>query len=130
MGIVSSGRKGRAKAAYLCLGNNFPPGEVRGVLVYVQAHNTDENNVSPAFWRSFNKSLHSERKVSAPVRLPSPPMTHRLVIPSFTRLLAARSRPSRSRKSLHRALPITVPPFGKEVKSARQTTPPNLGATS
>lgn len=77
--------------------------------------NTDEN-VSPSFWRSFNKSLHSERKVSAPVRLPSPPMTHRLVIPRFTRLWAARSRPSRSRKSLHRALPITVPPCRGEVE--------------
>ena len=38
-----------------------------------------------------------------------------LFLPRFTRLWAARSRPSRSRKSLHRALPITVPPFGEEV---------------
>lgn len=85
------------------------------MCVPIRRNHTHESNVSPDFWRSLNKSLHSERKVSAPVRLPSPPMTHRLVIPRFTRLWAARSRPSRSRKSLHRALPITVPPFGEEV---------------
>lgn len=88
--------------------------ERRGV-VCTCAETTPTEQHSPDFWRSLNKSLHSERKVSAPVRLPSPPMTHRLVIPRFTRLWAARSRPSRSRKSLHRALPITVPPFGEEV---------------
>lgn len=49
--------------------------------------------------------------MSAPVRLPSPPMTQRLVMPCSTRLRAARSRPARVVKALQRALPITVPPW-------------------
>lgn len=59
---------------------------------------------------SASRPLHSLRKTLAPVRLPSPPHTHRLVMPLFTRLKAAESRPSRVVKALHRALPITVPP--------------------
>lgn len=59
---------------------------------------------------SASRPLHSLRKMLAPVRLPSPPHTHRLVMPFFTRLKAAASLPSRVVKALHRALPITVPP--------------------
>lgn len=66
----------------------------------------------PTFTSSAKRLLHSARKVSAPVRLPSPPMTQRLVMPRFTRLRAAFRRPSRVRKSWHRALPMTVPPCG------------------
>ena len=40
-------------------------------------------------------------------------MAQILVIPLMTRLYAAFNRPALSRKSLHRALPITVPPFIK-----------------
>ncbi len=59
---------------------------------------------------SASRLLHSLRKMLAPVRLPSPPHTHRLVMPFFTRLKAAASLPSRVVKALQRALPITVPP--------------------
>lgn len=59
---------------------------------------------------SASRLLHSLRKMLAPVRLPSPPHTHKLVMPFFTRLRAAASLPSRVVKALHRALPITVPP--------------------
>lgn len=111
MGTTGSGTVRRARTTppppHSRLGNDL--------LHWGGGAHTSDNHVSPAFWRSLSKSLHSERKVSAPVRLPSPPMTHRLVIPRFTRLWAARSRPSRSRKSLHRALPMTVPPYGEEV---------------
>lgn len=65
----------------------------------------------PDLTRSCSKPDHSARKVSAPVKLPSPPITHRFVIPFLTRLRAAFRRPSRVRKSWHRALPITVPPW-------------------
>ncbi len=63
---------------------------------------------SSSSWRS---PLHSERKMLAPVRLPSPPHTHRLEMPRLTRLKAAAKRPSRVVKALQRALPITVPPW-------------------
>merc|ERR1712168_1447480 len=60
--------------------------------------------------KSASRPLHSVLNSSAPVRLPSPPITHRLVMPSFTRLQAPFIRPSLVRKSLLRALPMTVPP--------------------
>lgn len=66
----------------------------------------------PFFTSSSRSPLHSERKMLAPVRLPSPPQTHRLEMPRFTRLKAAAKRPSRVVKALQRALPITVPPCG------------------
>lgn len=59
---------------------------------------------------SSNRPLHSSRNRLAPVRLPSPPITHRLVMLRLTRLCAAFRRPSRVRNSLQRALPMTVPP--------------------
>lgn len=65
----------------------------------------------PARTRSASRPLHSVLNSLAPVRLPSPPITHRLVMPSFTRLQAAFMRPSLVRKSLQRALPMTVPPL-------------------
>lgn len=65
---------------------------------------------SPAWTRSTSSPLHSVLNWLAPVRLPSPPITHRLVMPSFTRLQAAFIRPSLALKSLQRALPMTVPP--------------------
>lgn len=65
---------------------------------------------APSRSSSSSSPPHSARKISAPVRLPSPPMTHRLVMPCSTRLRAARRRPSRVVKALQRALPMTVPP--------------------
>lgn len=67
--------------------------------------------LSPAFTRSPSSSVHSVLNWLAPVRLPSPPITQRLVIPSLTKLHAALVRPSLVRKSWQRALPITVPPW-------------------
>lgn len=66
----------------------------------------------PFLRSSSNRPLHSSRNRLAPVRLPSPPITHRLVMLRFTRLCAAFRRPSRVRNSLQRALPMTVPPWG------------------
>lgn len=60
---------------------------------------------------SSNRLGHSWRNRFAPVREPSPPMTTRLVIPRSTKFLAAFRRPGLSRKSAHRAEPITVPPW-------------------
>lgn len=68
---------------------------------------------SPALTKSASSSGHSVRNWLAPVRLPSPPITHRLVIPNLTKLRAAFVRPSLVRKSWQRALPITVPPYGQ-----------------
>lgn len=65
---------------------------------------------SPFCASSSSSPLHSSRKRLAPVKLPSPPITQRLVIPLRTRLRAACRRPSRVRKGLQRALPMTVPP--------------------
>lgn len=67
--------------------------------------------LSPALTKSASSSLHSVLNWLAPVRLPSPPITHRLVMPSLTKLKAALVRPSLVRKSWQRALPITVPPW-------------------
>lgn len=65
----------------------------------------------PDWMSSSSRPLHSSLKRLAPVKLPSPPITHKLVMPCCTRFKAARKRPSRVRKSLQRALPITVPPY-------------------
>jgi len=77
-----------------------------------------DNESRLPFWTSSSsRLLHSVRKMLAPVRLPSPPHTHRLVMPFFTRLKAAAILPSRVVKALHRALPITVPPCSRDVIS-------------
>lgn len=67
----------------------------------------------PCSTSSVSRPLHSSLNRLAPVRLPSPPITHRLVMPRCTRLWAAFRRPSWVRNSLQRALPITVPPWGQ-----------------
>ncbi|MPM67503.1 hypothetical protein SDC9_114426 [bioreactor metagenome] len=64
----------------------------------------------PSATSSSSSSCHSWRRVSAPVRDPSPPTTASRSIPLRTRLRAAARRPSRSRNSWQRAVPITVPP--------------------
>jgi hypothetical protein len=53
---------------------------------------------------------HSARKISAPVRDPSPPHTTIASIPSVIRLSAAASLPSGVRNAAERAVPISVPP--------------------
>lgn len=68
---------------------------------------------SPCWRSSSNRPLHSSLNRLAPVKLPSPPITHRLVMPCCTRLCAAFRRPSWVRNSLQRALPMTVPPWEK-----------------
>ena len=65
----------------------------------------------PDWTSSDSRPDHSFLKQLAPVRLPSPPIHTRLLIPWLTRFRAALSLPERSRKSLQRALPITVPPW-------------------
>lgn len=75
---------------------------------------------SPCRSSSSNRPLHSSLNRLAPVRLPSPPITHRLVMPRWTRLCAALRRPSRVRNSLQRALPMTVPPWGKHKRPPHQ----------
>lgn len=74
------------------------------------------HNRLPFCTSSSSRLLHSLRKMLAPVRLPSPPHTQRLVMPFFTRLKAAEILPSRVVKDLQRALPITVPPYKSETK--------------
>lgn len=81
------------------------------IQVLASCLDTHSKTAIPDLTRSCSKPDHSARKVSAPVKLPSPPITHRFVIPFLTRLRAAFRRPSRVRKSWHRALPITVPPW-------------------
>lgn len=76
----------------------------------LENYHTDCDAV-PLSSSSLRSPLHSERKTLAPVRLPSPPHTHRLEMPRLTRLKAADKRPSRVVKALQRALPITVPPW-------------------
>ena len=66
----------------------------------------------PCSTSSASSPLHSSLNRLAPVRLPSPPITHRLVMPFSTRWCAALRRPSCERNSLQRALPMTVPPCG------------------
>ena len=68
----------------------------------------------PSLTSSSNSDVHSCRNMLAPVKLPSPPMHMRLVMPVCTRLKAALRRPSRVMKSVHRALPITVPPYRQQ----------------
>lgn len=75
---------------------------------------------SPFLSSSSSRPLHSSRNRLAPVRLPSPPITHRLVTLRFTRLCAALSRPSWVRNSLQRALPMTVPPWGRAYTNSDQ----------
>jgi len=65
----------------------------------------------PSLTSSSNNDGHSCRNMWAPVKLPSPPIHTRLVMPVCTRVSAAFRRPSRVMKSVHRALPITVPPY-------------------
>ncbi|MPC14052.1 hypothetical protein E2C01_006804 [Portunus trituberculatus] len=72
------------------------------------AHNIERN--LPFLRRSCRRETQSCRKRLAPVSEPSPPITTRLVMPRLIRFLAALIRPSRSRKSMQRAEPITVPP--------------------
>lgn len=69
------------------------------------------NRNIPFLASSSSSPFHSFRKRLAPVRLPSPPITHRLVMPKRTKLQAAFRRPSRLRKAWQRALPMIVPPW-------------------
>lgn len=83
---------------------------------YTSVKQTKVNLFSaPCSTSSDSSPLHSSLKRLAPVRLPSPPMTHRLVMPRSTRLWAAFRRPSWVRNSLQRALPMTVPPWWQQV---------------
>lgn len=77
----------------------------------------NQSDFLPFFSSSSSSPVHSVRKILAPVRLPSPPQTHRLEMPRFTRLNAADKRPSRVVKALQRALPITVPPWTKHTQT-------------
>lgn len=54
------------------------------------------NIMLPFCNNSSNNELHSCRKRSAPVKLPSPPITTKLVIPFSTKFLAAFNLPARS----------------------------------
>lgn len=71
----------------------------------------NRNGNIPFLASSSSSPFHSFRKRLAPVRLPSPPITHRLVMPKRTKLQAAFRRPSRLRKAWQRALPMIVPPW-------------------
>ena len=79
-------------------------------LILKKTFEKEEIIMIPFLSSSSSRSGHSCLKQLAPVKLPSPPITTRLAMPKLTRLLAALSRPWRSRKSLHLALPIMVPP--------------------
>lgn len=68
---------------------------------------------------SSNKLGHSILNWLAPVSEPSPPIATKFVIPFAMRFAAAFRRPSRSRKSIHRAEPIIVPPWNDEGNSNR-----------
>lgn len=67
-------------------------------------------DIFPWEWRDSKWEGHSARKTSAPVREPSPPQTTRASMPSLMRLYAADRRPSGVRKTLERAVPMSVPP--------------------
>ena len=58
---------------------------------------------------SSSKSDHSARNSTAPLRLPSPPMTTSASMPRSMRLRAARRRPARVLKSALRAVPSDGP---------------------
>lgn len=49
-------------------------------------------------------------------------MAIRLVIPCSMRFCAAFNRPQRSLKSMHRALPMSVPPWRRKIISSRVQT--------
>ena len=66
---------------------------------------------SPLFTNSASSSPHSRRSWRVPVREPSPPITINRSMPEVTRFLTAVLRPSRSRNSRQRAVPMTVPPL-------------------
>ena len=68
-------------------------------------------STAPEAASSATSSGHSRRSRSAPVRLPSPPITTRLSMPAFRKFSAAFRRPSRERKRSERAVPMTVPPW-------------------
>ena len=68
-------------------------------------------STSPEAASSPTSSGHSCLSRSAPVRLPSPPITTRLSMPVFRKFRAACRRPSRVRKRSERAVPIVVPPM-------------------
>ena len=65
------------------------------------------------------------RSRSAPVRLPSPPITISRSMPLRTRLRTALRRPDRSRNSSDRAVPITVPPRFRMLLTSSQPNRPD-----
>ena len=68
-------------------------------------------STAPEAASSATSSGHSRLSRSAPVRLPSPPITTRLSMPALRKFSAASRRPSRVRKRSERAVPMTVPPM-------------------
>ena len=79
-------------------------------------------SMAPSATSSSISDGHSARSRSAPDRLPSPPITTSRSMPCSTRLRTARRRPSRSRNSVERAVPITVPPRFRILLTSSQVT--------
>ena len=69
-----------------------------------------------------SKEGHSCRRMSAPVKLPSPPQITSEEIPWLMRLYAAFRRPSLCKNSLQRADPIKVPPWFSHPRTSSQPT--------
>ncbi|KII65963.1 hypothetical protein RF11_14904 [Thelohanellus kitauei] len=67
--------------------------------------------ILPEVTKADRWSGHSFLKMSAPVKLPSPPITTSLVIPTLTIFRQAFLRPSSVIKSEHLAVPRIVPPI-------------------
>ncbi|KAH3667370.1 hypothetical protein OGAPHI_003019 [Ogataea philodendri] len=78
--------------------------------------------ISPVATSSSSKDGHSLRKRSAPVKEPSPPQTTKASIPSTIMFLAALSRPHLSLNSMHRAVPIRVPPRDSQPRTSSQSS--------
>ena len=78
--------------------------------------------IRSCFNSDSTKDGHSLRKISAPVKLPSPPQTTNESMPLLMRLKAPCSRPSWLINSLHRADPISVPPWFSQPRTSSQPT--------
>jgi len=112
--LTSKFRQNKNSAVFLAK-NKFcddqPANAMTNFMIVESCNSMIPNQHIPVDTSSSSKLLHSWRNRLAPVKLPSPPMHTRFVMPLSNKFNAARRRPSRSRKSLQRALPITVPPY-------------------
>lgn len=79
-------------------------------------HTAVSLEILPSARSSWTNSGHSRLRISAPVKLPSPPIQMNRSMPTVRRLSAARFLPSLVRNSAQRDVPIKVPPYQRTTK--------------